>query len=156
MGDQADRLLELGFQEEVAELVKSCPVGRQTLLFSATMNTKVDDLASLALNKVRRLIEFELVLGCLVRVCVSVFLVCFRLFIFMFHLLLCLPPCDLTTRWRGQHPLLQSQQMAGRSFVTVTINHMYFFARCRGAGFILLACRCVTTSEIGTHCCNRK
>ena len=49
---QADRLLELGFQEEVAELVKSCPVGRQTLLFSATMNTKVDDLVSLALNKV--------------------------------------------------------------------------------------------------------
>ena len=36
----------------MAELVKSCPVGRQTLLFSATMNTKVDDLASLALNKV--------------------------------------------------------------------------------------------------------
>lgn len=52
MREQADRLLELGFQEEVAELVKSCPVGRQTLLFSATMNTKVDDLASLALNKV--------------------------------------------------------------------------------------------------------
>ncbi|CAM9916771.1 unnamed protein product, partial [Hapterophycus canaliculatus] len=49
--DEADRLLELGFQEEVAELVKSCPAGRQTLLFSATMNTKVDDLASLALNK---------------------------------------------------------------------------------------------------------
>ncbi|CBJ29130.1 DEAD box helicase [Ectocarpus siliculosus] len=49
--DEADRLLELGFQEEVAELVKSCPIGRQTLLFSATMNTKVDDLASLALNK---------------------------------------------------------------------------------------------------------
>eukprot|EP00752_Nemacystus_decipiens_P008413 g7522.t1 len=49
--DEADRLLELGFQEEVAELVKSCPVGRQTLLFSATMNTKVDDLVSLALNK---------------------------------------------------------------------------------------------------------
>lgn len=53
---QADRLLELGFQEEVAELVKSCPVGRQTLLFSATMNTKVDDLASLALNKVGGLV----------------------------------------------------------------------------------------------------
>ncbi|CAM9364043.1 unnamed protein product, partial [Ectocarpus sp. 4 AP-2014] len=52
--DEADRLLELGFQEEVAELVKSCPIGRQTLLFSATMNTKVDDLASLALNKARK------------------------------------------------------------------------------------------------------
>lgn len=49
---KADRLLELGFQDEVAELVKACPKGRQTLLFSATMNTKVDDLASLALNKV--------------------------------------------------------------------------------------------------------
>lgn len=49
---QADRLLELGFQEEVTELLQACPVGRQTLLFSATMNTKVDDLAKLALHKV--------------------------------------------------------------------------------------------------------
>lgn len=52
---KADRLLELGFQEEVSELVRSCPLGRQTLLFSATMNTKVDDLAALALNKVHYL-----------------------------------------------------------------------------------------------------
>ena len=62
--EKADRLLELGFQEEVAELVKSCPVGRQTLLFSATMNTKVDDLASLALNKVwKRLFSLFLLFG---------------------------------------------------------------------------------------------
>lgn len=51
---QADRLLQLGFQEEVAELVRACPAGRQTLLFSATMNTRVDDLARLALNRVGR------------------------------------------------------------------------------------------------------
>ena len=49
--DEADRLLELGFQEEVHELIKSCPAERQTLLFSATMDTKVDDLISLSLKR---------------------------------------------------------------------------------------------------------
>eukprot|EP01138_Halocafeteria_seosinensis_P013188 gb/GECG01013469.1/.p1 GENE.gb/GECG01013469.1/~~gb/GECG01013469.1/.p1 ORF type:complete len:948 (+),score=205.36 gb/GECG01013469.1/:1-2844(+) len=52
--DEADRLLELGFQEEVKELVEYCPTNRQTLLFSATMTDKVDDLAKLSLkNPVR-------------------------------------------------------------------------------------------------------
>ena len=49
--DEADRLLDLGFQDEVHELIKSCPVKRQTLLFSATMNTKVDDLIKLSLKR---------------------------------------------------------------------------------------------------------
>jgi ATP-dependent RNA helicase DDX27 len=49
--DEADRLLDLGFQEEVNEIIKSCPVDRQTLLFSATMNTKVDDLISLSMKR---------------------------------------------------------------------------------------------------------
>mmetsp|Transcript_27228 Transcript_27228/g.48128 ORF Transcript_27228/g.48128 Transcript_27228/m.48128 type:complete len:872 (+) Transcript_27228:74-2689(+) len=49
--DEADRLLDLGFQDEVNELIKSCPVERQTLLFSATMNTKVDDLIKLSLKR---------------------------------------------------------------------------------------------------------
>jgi len=50
--DEADRLLDLGFQEEVHEIVKTCPAPRrQTLLFSATMNTKVDDLIALSLKK---------------------------------------------------------------------------------------------------------
>ena len=34
--DEADRLLDLGFQDEVHEIVKSCPAERQTMLFSAT------------------------------------------------------------------------------------------------------------------------
>jgi len=39
--DEADRLLELGFTEEVQELVRMCPVARQTMLFSATLTSKV-------------------------------------------------------------------------------------------------------------------
>ena len=49
--DEADRLLDLGFQDEVHELIKTCPEQRQTLLFSATMNTKVDDLIKLSLKR---------------------------------------------------------------------------------------------------------
>lgn len=49
--DEADRLLDLGFQDEVKELIKQCPVQRQTMLFSATMNTKVDDLIALSLKR---------------------------------------------------------------------------------------------------------
>jgi ATP-dependent RNA helicase DDX27 len=49
--DEADRLLDLGFQDEVNEIIKSCPVERQTLLFSATMGTKVDDLIKLSLKR---------------------------------------------------------------------------------------------------------
>jgi ATP-dependent RNA helicase DDX27 len=49
--DEADRLLDLGFQDEVQEIIKACPVERQTLLFSATMNTKIDDLIKLSLKR---------------------------------------------------------------------------------------------------------
>lgn len=49
--DEADRLLDLGFQDEVHELIKACPSVRQTLLFSATMTTKVDDLVKLSLKR---------------------------------------------------------------------------------------------------------
>jgi ATP-dependent RNA helicase DDX27 len=49
--DECDRLLQLGFQEEVHEIVKACPTERQTLLFSATLNTKVDELVKLSLKR---------------------------------------------------------------------------------------------------------
>lgn len=35
--DEADRLFEMGFAEQLNEIIKHCPVERQTLLFSATM-----------------------------------------------------------------------------------------------------------------------
>jgi ATP-dependent RNA helicase DDX27 len=54
--DEADRLLELGFTEEVEELVKMCPVGRQTMLFSATMTEKVDQLIKMSLKRPVRIV----------------------------------------------------------------------------------------------------
>ena len=35
--DEADRLFEMGFAEQLNEIVRECPVERQTMLFSATM-----------------------------------------------------------------------------------------------------------------------
>lgn len=49
--DEADRLLELGFQDEVEEVVKYTPTSRQTLLFSATMTATVQDLIKLSLRR---------------------------------------------------------------------------------------------------------
>ncbi|KAF1317821.1 Dead/deah box RNA helicase, partial [Globisporangium splendens] len=49
--DEADRLLELGFTEEVLELVRMCPIARQTMLFSATLTSKVDQLISLSMKR---------------------------------------------------------------------------------------------------------
>ncbi|MCO5592482.1 hypothetical protein L7F22_046485 [Adiantum nelumboides] len=52
--DEADRLLELGFSNEVQELVRLCPQKRQTMLFSATMTEEVNELVKLSLaNPVR-------------------------------------------------------------------------------------------------------
>lgn len=49
--DEADRLLELGFRDECQQVLKRCSRGRQTMLFSATMNTSVEELSTLALVK---------------------------------------------------------------------------------------------------------
>ena len=49
--DEADRLLEMGFEHEVHELVRYCPRGRQTMLFSATMTSGVSDLIKLSLSR---------------------------------------------------------------------------------------------------------
>ncbi len=43
--DEADRLLALGFAEELAQVMKALPSERQTLLFSATYPKKVEKLA---------------------------------------------------------------------------------------------------------------
>ncbi|BEJ17488.1 hypothetical protein CspHIS471_0608890 [Cutaneotrichosporon sp. HIS471] len=49
--DEADRMLEAGFTDELEEIVRQCPRGRQTMLFSATMDDSVDELVKLSLDK---------------------------------------------------------------------------------------------------------
>lgn len=48
--DEADRILEVGFEEEMKQIVQLLPKERQTLLFSATQTTKVEDLARVSLK----------------------------------------------------------------------------------------------------------
>src|SRR5262245_16983964 len=43
--DEADEMLDLGFIEDVERILRMCPSGRQTLLFSATMPGPVAQLA---------------------------------------------------------------------------------------------------------------
>ena len=42
--DEADRMLDMGFQEEMEELLAALPEERQTMFFSATMNRRVSRL----------------------------------------------------------------------------------------------------------------
>ena len=49
--DEADRILDVGFEEEMKRIVKLLPKKRQTMLFSATTTKKTEDLVKLALKK---------------------------------------------------------------------------------------------------------
>jgi ATP-dependent RNA helicase RhlE len=53
--DEADRLLDLGFADEVGRVIALCPVRRQTLLFSATLPAAVSGLAATVLRDPVRL-----------------------------------------------------------------------------------------------------
>ncbi|KAF6726862.1 ATP-dependent RNA helicase DDX18 [Oryzias melastigma] len=49
--DEADRILEVGFEEELKQIIKLLPKRRQTMLFSATQTRRVEDLARISLKK---------------------------------------------------------------------------------------------------------
>jgi len=53
--DEADRMLEDGFADELNEIINTIPKSRQTMLFSATMTDSVDKLIRLSLNRPVRL-----------------------------------------------------------------------------------------------------
>ena len=48
--DEADRILDQGFEEDMHQIIKLLPKQRQTILFSATQTRKVEDLARLSIQ----------------------------------------------------------------------------------------------------------
>lgn len=54
--DEADRMLEDGFADELNEILTTIPKSRQTMLFSATMTSRVDDLIRVGLQRPVRLV----------------------------------------------------------------------------------------------------
>lgn len=48
--DEADRILDQGFEEDMHQIIKHLPKERQTILFSATQTRKVEDLARLSMK----------------------------------------------------------------------------------------------------------
>jgi ATP-dependent RNA helicase DDX18/HAS1 len=48
--DEADRILEIGFEDDLRAIVKMLPKERQTMLFSATQTKQVEDLARLSID----------------------------------------------------------------------------------------------------------
>ena len=53
--DEADRMLEDGFADELNEILTTLPKSRQTMLFSATMTSSVDRLVRVGMDKPVRL-----------------------------------------------------------------------------------------------------
>lgn len=48
--DEADKMLDMGFSDDIERIISKLPKKRQTLLFSATMPEKIKNLASKILN----------------------------------------------------------------------------------------------------------
>ena len=53
--DEADKMLDENFSEQMKEIIRLCSKSRQTMLFSATMTDEIEELAKLSLDKPIRL-----------------------------------------------------------------------------------------------------
>jgi len=54
--DEADRMLEMGFQDEIDTVIEHSPNERQTLLFSATYPDQIQKIANRIMNKPKQVI----------------------------------------------------------------------------------------------------
>lgn len=48
--DEADRMLDMGFKDDIMQIVKALPKERQTIMFSATMPKEIQEMAKTILN----------------------------------------------------------------------------------------------------------
>ncbi|XP_046967179.1 ATP-dependent RNA helicase DDX18-like [Vanessa cardui] len=57
--DEADKLLEAGFEKEIVGIIKRLPKNRQTVLFSATIDDRVERLARITLKSNPKVIDIK-------------------------------------------------------------------------------------------------
>lgn len=57
--DEADRILDIGFEEEMKQIIRALPKRRQTMLFSATMTDKITNLIDLSLKPTAARVSVE-------------------------------------------------------------------------------------------------
>ncbi|SFC49168.1 ATP-dependent RNA helicase DbpA [Alkalibacterium subtropicum] len=57
--DEADEMLNMGFIDQVEDIIEHLPTERQTMLFSATMPPKIEELASFYMSPDRASVKME-------------------------------------------------------------------------------------------------